>query len=339
MTLRSLLLPPVWVASVFSTAKSFAANPVLGSYLINRIGLHATRVVLAHAVTRIRHMMLAGLALRDDRHAFLRDGYLVKENFLPVGVFDAVEREARAYRGEARSCYQGDTVTRRVLLDDETLERLPACASLVRDRRYRRLIRYCAASNHGPLIYIQRIENHKVQGGDDPQRSLHADTFHPTVKAWLFLDDVDDRNGPFTYVPGSHRLTWRRLKWEYRKSISWRELSDPYSKKGSLRLAEGERRELGLAEPVQHCVPRNTLVIANTHGFHCRGAAVETGTRLEIWAYSRTNPFNPLPGLDSRLLDRLRHRLFTAYLRHQDRRAARAGGQPSWRLTDWTAER
>lgn len=335
MALRSVVLLPVWVASIFTTAKSFAANPVLGSYLLNRLGLHAARVVLAHAVARFRHALLAGLAAPADRRAFLRDGYLVKENFLPRGMFDAIEQEARAYRGEARSCHQGDTVTRRVLLDDEALAGLPACADLVRDRRYRRLIKYCAARNHGPLIYIQRIENHVLQGGDDPQRFLHSDTFHPTVKAWLFLDDVDDGNGPFTYVPGSHRLTWRRLKWEYRKSISWRGLPDPYSRKGSLRLTEDERRGLGLREAVLYRVPRNTLVIANTHGFHRRGAAAETGTRLEIWAYSRSNPFNPFPGLDSRLLDRLRHRLFKGYLRHRDRQAEREGGQPSWRPTDW----
>ncbi len=336
--MRSVVLLPVWVASIFSTAKSFAANPVLGSTLLNRLGLHVARSVLAHAVTRFRRVLLAGLASPADRRAFLRDGYLVKEDFLAPEVFDAIVREARAYRGQARSCHQGDTVTRRVLLDADALAALPACAGLVRDRRYRSLVKYCAARNHGPLVYIQRIENHAVPGGEDPQRLLHSDTFHPTVKAWLFLDDVDDRNGPFTYVPGSHRLTWRRLKWEYRKSMSWRDLPDPYSRKGSLRLTEDERRSLWYGEPVRHRVARNTLVIANTHGFHCRGAAAETGARLEVWTYSRTNPFNPFPGVDSLLLDRLRHHLFGLFLRHRDRAAAWAGNPPSWRLTDWHSD-
>lgn len=334
-TLRAIVLLPVWVASIFSTAKSFVANPVLGSYHLNRAGVHVARITLAYGLTRIRHALLAGLASPPDRRAFQRDGYLAKENFLPLDLFTAVEREARGYRGKARSCYQGDTVTRRVLLDHETLARLPACASLVRNRRFRRLIKYCAARNHAPLIYIQRIENHAIDGGDDPQRILHSDTFHPTVKAWLFLDDVDEGNGPFTYVPGSHRLSWRRLGWEYRKSISWRELQDPYSKKGSLRLTDSERRDLGLGEPVRHRVRRNTLIIANTHGFHCRGHAAQAMPRLEIWVYSRTNPFNPFPGLDSRLLERVQHWFFKAYLRRLDRRAERAGGRPSWRLTDW----
>ena len=45
----------------------------------------------------------------------------------------------------------------------------------------------------------------------DPQTDLHIDTFHPTVKAFYFLTDVADDEGPFVYVPGSHRLTDARF--------------------------------------------------------------------------------------------------------------------------------
>src|ERR1700694_3362140 len=57
-----------------------------------------------------------------------------------------------------------------------------------------------------------------LPGPPDPQTALHADTFHPTVKAWLFLTDVAADAGPFTYVPGSHRLTPERLPLEMRSS-------------------------------------------------------------------------------------------------------------------------
>ena len=64
---------------------------------------------------------------------------------------------------------------------------------------------------------------------------LHADTFHPTMKAWFFIDEVSADKGPFTYVPGSHRLTWARPKWKYRRSITARHFKDGYSEKGSMR--------------------------------------------------------------------------------------------------------
>ena len=41
-----------------------------------------------------------------------------------------------------------------------------------------------------------------VDGLSDPQTDLHTDTFHPTVKAWLFLTDVAPETMPFVYVPG-----------------------------------------------------------------------------------------------------------------------------------------
>ena len=54
--------------------------------------------------------------------------------------------------------------------------------------------------------------------------TLHADTFHPTAKFWLFLDDVGIEDGPFAYVPGSHKLTPERLAWEHEQALisEWR---------------------------------------------------------------------------------------------------------------------
>ncbi len=40
-------------------------------------------------------------------------------------------------------------------------------------------------------------------------------------------------------------------------------------------------------------MPANTLVVADTCGFHARGPSAGPTCRVEIWAYSRTNPFIP----------------------------------------------
>ena len=45
-------------------------------------------------------------------------------------------------------------------------------------------------------------------------------------------------------------------------------------------------------------VPANTLVVADTFGFHARTAAMQASARVEIWAYGRRNPFLPWIGLD-----------------------------------------
>jgi hypothetical protein len=150
------------------------------------------------------------------------------------------------------------------------------------------------------------------------------------MKAWFFIDDVDASRGPFTYVAGSHRLTWKRLKWEYRRSVCGKHLSDGYSEKGSMRALPEDLVEMGLDEPKALEVPRNTLVVADTHGFHCRGQAAPGASRMEIWAYSRTNPFNPLPGLGFKVFSRIEHKLARAYWNWLDEKAKKRNKLSSW---------
>ena len=40
-------------------------------------------------------------------------------------------------------------------------------------------------------------------------------------------------------------------------------------------------------------MPANTLVVADTFGFHARGASSGRSLRVEIWAYGRRSPFVP----------------------------------------------
>lgn len=330
--IRSILMTPIWLVQLLGMSKSFKDNPILGSRALNRMGLHVARMVLAHGVTRLRWWMLAPLAAKEHRRAFHERGFVEIPDFVPEAEFGAVLRQVASCGGEVRECIQGDTLTHRILLDDRALDTMPAVKALVSGSRCERLLMYCAARFRRPIFYIQSIKNMRGEGTGDPQKNMHADTFHPTMKAWLFLHDVDERNGPFTYVPGSHRLTMKRLKWEYRRSIGARRDGDPYSQKGSFRVMPEDLSELGLGDPAALKVRANTLVVANTHGFHCRGAAGERSSRLEIWAFGRSNPFNPFPGLGLRALSRLEYRLAKAYWRYKDREAERRNVQSSWHL-------
>lgn len=328
-----LLRLPLQTLALLSKDKSFRSNPVLGNRLLNRLGLHLIRVVLAYAVTHFRWWILAPLAPPDERRRFQRDGFLVIPDFLPQQQFEAFAREAANYREQAWEMTQGDTLTQLVLLDEKTLADMPATEAVVRLPRFRRLIRYTGSYRTMPRVFLQRIANGFADGAEDPQKTLHKDTFHPTVKAWLFVDDVDAQGGPFTYVPTSHRLNRRRLAWEYRQSLEARHAANTHHANGSFRVSESDLRELGLPRPRAVTVKANTLVIANTVGFHCRGPVSGRVTRLELWSMSRKNPFNPWPGWDSRLYQRLAFRVVRMVVEQGQRRASRRGEQPIWRTT------
>ncbi len=328
---------PVYLAQIFTGAKSFSANPVIGNRVLNVMGLHVFRTVLAAAVTRFRFLCLRNFIGPGQRAAFHRDGYILVKNYLPDEEFTALNTEIRSLKGEVRECVQGDTLTHRILLTDKVLSALPACRRLLSSAGFGKLLKYAASRNSSPIYYVQSIKSNVVDGAPDPQRTLHSDTFHSTMKAWLFLDDVSDRNGPFTYVSGSQRLTLKRLLWEYRNSVKGSTLENSYAARGSLRVTDDDLGEMGLEQPTVFKVPANTLVIANTNGFHRRGAATEASNRLEIWAYSRTNPFNPVPGFDLSLYKKLSHFAIERYLARKDKIAAKNGSVASWHLVDENA--
>jgi hypothetical protein len=148
------------------------------------------------------------------------------------------------------------------------------------------------------MVYVQTVLSHAVEGSADPQRDLHTDTFHPTVKAWLFLTDVTQDAMPFVYVPGSHRLTPQRLQWERRMSIRASQRTGQPETRLVRAISADELSELGLPQPELIAAPANTLVVADTFGFHARGVSAQPTTRVEIWAFGRRNPFLPWAGLD-----------------------------------------
>jgi len=126
-----------------------------------------------------------------------------------------------------------------------------------------------------------------------------ADTFHPTAKAWLFLTDVAEEDGPFVYVPGSHRLTQARLDWEQRMSVAVSAgAGDGNTRHGSFRISVDMIEQLGLPPPMKLPVPANTLVVADTFGFHARGGSMRPSSRVEVWGFARRSPFLPWNGLD-----------------------------------------
>jgi hypothetical protein len=291
-------MAPLWAAQLATGTKSFERNPVIGSRWLNERGLHTARVRLAGRIAEMRRRRLASLVSEADRAGFERDGFVIRPNFLPDAEFAELLRQVKAYRGILREIGEGDTILRKIALDPKTLAALPALGRLLRHPEWRGLIRYIGSRDAEPVVWIQSILRHAHEGPADPQTSLHADTFHPTVKAWLFLTDVAADAGPFTYVPGSHRLTPERLDWERRMSLAAPSSRDADTRQGSFRIEPGELAALGLPEPRIFAVPANTLIVADTFGFHARGPSAGRSVRVEIWAYGRRSPFVPWPGFD-----------------------------------------
>ncbi|WP_428484405.1 phytanoyl-CoA dioxygenase family protein [Rhodopila sp.] len=289
---------PLWTAELLTGAKSFEGNGVIGSQWLNQRGLHVGRVRLAHRLAEARRVRLAAAVRPEDRMAFDRDGYVVRRDFLPTATFDALLAELRGYPAKLRERFEGDSILRKTTVTPDVLRALPALASLLATPDWDALIRYVGGRDAAPVVHLQSILQHAQTGPRDPQTYPHADTFHPTVKAWFYLTDVAEDAGPLTYVPGSHRLTPSRLAWEQRMSLRARQAEDEDTRQGSFRIEAADLGELGLPMPRPLAVPANTLIVADTFGFHARGRSLRPSLRVEVWAFGRRNPFLPWTRLD-----------------------------------------
>ena len=322
---------PGYAFRVFGSEKSFRKNPVIGNPRFNELGLHRERVRLAAGMAAYRRRLLGVSVSATEREAFQRDGFVIRENALPADVFQRIRDYLKNEPLPAREMRQGQTVTRMTPINPNALGKLPDLARFSNDPSIAGLIRYVGGIGGDPVYFIQTVIAEPAIQEADPQTALHADTFHSSSRAWLFLVEVGPDDGPGVFVPGSHRLTEKRLEWEYRQSLVASADGRTHHAEGSFRITPEELSTLGDFTPRKVVVSANTLVVADTYAFHSRAVSHRHTVRVELHAYHRGNPFAPLPLSATALVPGLRDRRLDIFLALSDRKAKRDGRIPTWR--------
>lgn len=293
--------------TIFSNKKTF--DGLLGNPTANRYGLHVFRIILSDIIQFIKRMPFYILAPKAARH-FNKQGLLVIENFLDEQSAGLVREEIERHlaqlppaaapnatsavfngmlpRPTGYDRYDGDTLNRLdFILQDSNIK------NVFKSWRMHRLSLALFGMINTPIRYfIYELRHGNEKKRPDSQKLTHRDTFHHTYKLWYFTHDVELATGPFEYSVGSHRLSWKRLRWEY-----WRSVKISADKKlhrgGAFRVTNEELAEMGVASPKPLCVKANTLVIANTRGFHRRGFAQQGITRVGVYGSFRPIAFFP----------------------------------------------
>jgi hypothetical protein len=265
----------------------FSEKKVVESHALNYAGAQVLRVLLSSAAFASRGVTKSWPAT-DATRTLLDQGFVVMPDFLGSEAFAQVKADfvAAATIGKYNPIQDGDTRSERHTLPPDLWKTLPAVSRLLSDSK---LIQTLEGAERKPIeigdVWFDTVVNGDPQKGQDSQKQLHSDIFFNTHKVWFFLEPVKLEDGPLCFAPGTNRVTWKRLVFEYSKSIKYDQLSDY-----SFRVEPDDRAYFGFEEKPLTC-PANTLVIANTCGFHRRGDAVAGHTRKQIHFCIRSRPF------------------------------------------------
>ena len=107
-------------------------------------------------------------------------------------------------------------------------------------------------------------------------RYHHVDAFSKEFKSFLYLDDVDDGNGPFAYIPGTQRSHLKRIVKQLKQGSN----ATGFSPDELSRTIGREVRLTGEA---------GTLILADVRGFH-RGTPQLDRSRSVLVNYFYADP-------------------------------------------------
>lgn len=303
------------------TAKKSFGDSWIGHPALNRHGLHAKRMRFAARCAAIRRAQISDRgdpAVADLR----REGYAVVENFLPQTEFEILLKEAEAAAVAAEAAtpigtntkpgfgrretfpwgfqrFDGGTLNRFVKIDPHAT---PVCAAFARNERLKHIVRGGVGIRPSPrAMHIYTTVHGDETANPDIQKDLHRDTYFSNLKFWYYLHPAPLEDGPLVYVPRSHKLTAERLDWEQAQALAAIERIRGRDRrarneddKGSFRIAERDLASIGLPPPKPLPVAGNTLVIADTLGFHRRGDSRPGARRLAIYGIKRPWPYHLL---------------------------------------------
>ena len=257
---------------------------------LNELGLHLYRIILANKIYKKRRTVQSELGQQ-----FCEQGYLLVEDFLPEEEFNNI-----------KSVFDRDVASSSAF---GTKWAFHPTQMFARNKNFYDLIKECARVknfSHDAPKGIPRTEfwNH-FHEKEDPQYRYHTDTFQPTCKFWLYLEDIEVNQGPMNLIPRSHVCDEKRLKWDYENSLLSRDstLWDYRVQKngtpGSFRILEGSTEEeerselqrLGYSTNKVMVGKKNTLLAANTYCFHKRGIGEKNSYRRTLTSQYRPVAF------------------------------------------------
>ncbi len=249
-----------------------------GGVVANMLGLHIARTLYMN-IWRMKPKKV-----RKDIAQYVKtlndDGILIIPDFFPPEQFNQIRKEFdETYNGWSPFEYNPEELSKRqndfpeyfeAIAEKITAPSTPAFTKYFVNNEVINEITSAVVHRKNRLTpyyhfwYLQRrtLDNEKASYLHSAAYP-HADVPYPTVKVFLYLNDVDESNAAYIYAKGSHKLTLKRLLFEYKLSVR-------YAKTKNEIVTDEDLARLGYY-PKSICGKANTLFISNNMGYHNRG--------------------------------------------------------------------
>ncbi|MBM3503031.1 MAG: phytanoyl-CoA dioxygenase family protein [Alphaproteobacteria bacterium] len=277
-------------------ANILSNDKLIPSAALNRLGLQLARICAARTLLHVRRMRDRSTKETPTRQ-LIEQGYCTIPNFLSERdlalvrrEFDAAQQRLREQRilpllDRVRTVVHSETISGNESIYPETTR------SVLRDERFVRIVMAHEGQTEETLyrrgMFKARFERALLHDGgptaaytEDTNSDLHSDTFYSITKAYLYLRPTDADSAAFVFVPKSHRLHPRRLLFEYSNSVGIGQRAP--------RITDVDLEKWGLRKVTLSC-DANTLMIANTFGWHARGIFSPGHERHSVFVEYRSN--------------------------------------------------
>lgn len=271
--------------------KEFISNKkIIGNKATNYLGFQVLRILLFR-LALMYSRQINSIVLPAKLKSLKQEGLVIIQNYLSDIEFKELhytfykildEHKARKDR-EPRCTNALDINKIRVTSSD--IETYPILAKIFYSPEIQSAFSFLSGKKTNITEIFVEFVHHRVDE-HDPCTTLHSDTFFPNQNAWLYMEDSNLDCGPFIYSRGSHRVTIKRLVFEYYSSVK-----HFFDGRSSPRVSEKFAQFLRLSATD---VParRNSLLISNNFGIHARGVGTPGATRAAFKLSQKETPFS-----------------------------------------------
>ncbi len=275
------------------------------SLVANLFGLQSLRYILAHIIYNVKFKK----DLNKSNHTITakKEGYCKISNFINNKHLGDIKKEFESLINSVhcKNLQNDGTNYLTVYLNDKKIyENYPTLKRVIEDKRVQEL--FCESENKKNTNIYCRLERIIVKDKniEDTNKNFHYDTYHNTFKAWFYISESNDKNGPLVLIPGSHKFSLKRLWNSYLESIKFSFFVKKNKKFKSKNIPNNfavdnyqyfrfKNKNHSLDKKANKLISNeNTFLFVNTHCVHRRGDAEENYARDSIHFYSRENPFD-----------------------------------------------